>query len=270
MKSLPKPVKPVLRWPGGKTRLLGEILPLIRPHQIWVEGFAGGMAVTLAKPPSKAEIVNDINQELVNLYRHAQFHRDALIAEIEFTLASRADLEALIEQPGLTGLQCAARYLLRNRLSFAGSGDSFAVAKQAQPSRAGVIEKLRALSDRLDRVAVENLSYERLCRNYDSDGTCWFFDPPYTVGEVDTYDAWDDAQMAEFAATVCDLAGDWIVTVNDTPRHRALFKGHELRPVVTRSQAVNRKLHPKAVFGELIIRKCLVKRPRKPGPALAA
>lgn len=247
--------KPIVRWPGGKTRLLSRLLPLIRPHTLFVEGFAGGAAVTLAKKPSKVEVINDVNGELVNLYRHAQFHLEALIGEVEFTLNSRSDLDALVEQPGLTGLQQAARYLLRNRLSFGGSGDSFAVSKQAQPSRAAVLEKLRAFSARLDKVAVENLPFERLFKNYDSPGTFWFLDPPYTVGEVDSYAAWDQARMAGFAAAVQALQGDWLVTVNDCPENRALFKGHEIRPVVTRSGAVNRRTRPEATFGEIIVRR---------------
>ena len=250
-----KRTRPILRWPGGKTRLLREILPLIRPHKLYVEAFGGGLAVFLAKEPSEAEVVNDASGDLVNLYRHAQFHLDALIREVEFTLTSRADLEALIEQPGLTGLQQAARFLLRNRLSFSGGGTSFAVSKQGCPSRANVIENIRALNARLDRVTVENLSYERLFTNYDGPDTCWFLDPPYSSGKVDTYAAWTDETMAEFAARVLDLAGDWIVTVNDSALNRSLFSRHHVKPVVTGSQSVNRKKLPKATFGELIIQR---------------
>ncbi len=252
-------LKPIVRWPGGKTRLLSALLPLIRPHKLYAEGFGGGLAVFLAKPPSAAEVVNDANGDLVNLYRHAQFHLDALIHEVEFTLASRADLEALIEQPGLTGLQQAARFLLRNRLSFGGAGSSFAVSKQGQPSRANVLEHIRALNARLDKVTVENLPYERLFTNYDSPDTCWFLDPPYSAGKIENYDAWTDATMTEFAARVEDLAGDWIVTVNDSALNRSLFARHDVTPVVTRSQAVNRKKLPKATFGELIIQRKLRK-----------
>lgn len=247
--------KPIVRWPGGKTRLLDRLLPLIRPHQIFVEAFAGGAAVTLSKRPSAVEVINDINGELVNLFRHAQYHLDALVAEVEFTLNSRADLDALLAQPGLTGLQQAARYLLRNRLSFGGNGGSFAVSKQAQPSRAAVLEKLRAFSARLDKIAVENLPFERLFKNYDSPQTFWFCDPPYTVGQVDSYAAWDHARMSAFAGAVAQLQGDWLVTINDTPQNRALFKGHEIQPVVTHSGAVNRLKRPDATFGELIIRR---------------
>lgn len=255
-----KRTRPILRWPGGKTRLLGEILPLIRPHKLYVEGFGGGLAVFLAKPPSEAEVVNDASGDLVNLYRHAQFHLEALIHEVEFTLTSRADLEGLIEQPGLTGLQQAARFLLRNRLSFGGGGSSFAVSKQGCPSRANVIENLRALNARLDKTTVENLSYERLFKNYDGPDSFWFLDPPYSAGEVDTYEAWNDATMTEFAARVQDLAGDWLVTVNDSPLNRSLFSRHIVKPVVTGSQAVNRKKLPRATFGELIIQRKPAKR----------
>lgn len=245
--------KPILRWPGGKTRLLPEILPLIRPHRLYIEAFAGGLAVMLAKPPSPAEIVNDLNGDLVNLYRHAQFHLDALVAEVDFTLTSRQDLADLVDQPGLTGLQQAARYLLRNRLSFGGGGTSFAVSAQGQPSRANVISHLRALSERLDKVSVENLPYQRLFALYDRPDAFWFLDPPYSTGKVENYGLWTPAQMAEFSALVNELKGDWIVTVNDSPENRRLFASHSQRPVVSRSQAVNCRNKPAATFGELII-----------------
>ncbi|MES2598650.1 MAG: DNA adenine methylase [Verrucomicrobiota bacterium] len=253
------PTKPILRWPGGKTRLLSEILPAIRPHRLYVEGFAGGLAVLLAKPRSPAEVVNDLSGDLVNLYRHAQFHLDALVAEVEWTLTSRQDLADLVNQPGLTGLQQAARFLLRNRLSFGGGGSSFAVSSQAQPSRANVLAALGAFSERLDKVAVENLPYERLMDTYDRPDAFWFLDPPYSTGKVETYGLWTPAQMDSFAARVDALEGDWLVTVNDCPHNRDLFARHEVKAVVTKSQAVNQRLKPNATFGELVIQ------PRKRG-----
>lgn len=57
--------KPVVRWPGGKTRMLSKILPLLRPHSTYVEAFGGGLAVLLAKLRSPGEGVNDINGDVV-------------------------------------------------------------------------------------------------------------------------------------------------------------------------------------------------------------
>jgi DNA adenine methylase len=249
--------KPIVRWPGGKTRLLKHLLPLIRPHKTYVEAFAGSMALMLAKEPSRAEIVNDINGDLVNLYRYAQFHLDALIGEVRWTLNSRSDMTALVKQPGLTGLQRAARYLLRNRLSFGGAGENFAVSKQAQPSRSNILNLLRAINTRLDKVAVENLSYERLITLYDHAETLWFFDPPYSAGQTSNYGMWSQAEMESFASRILSLSGDWIVTVNDCPVNRALFVGHEMTPIVTRAQCANQRTQSGKTFGEIIIRRRL-------------
>jgi len=258
--------KPVVRWPGGKTRMLSKILPLMRSHSTYVEAFGGGLAVLLAKLRSPGEVVNDINGDLVNLYRYAQHHLEALIEECRWTLSSREELAALIEQPGVTGLQRAARFLLRNRMSFGGGGSNFAVSRQGQPSRENVLEALRELNKRLDKVAVENLPWERLLGLYDGPHTLWFFDPPYAAGQVNNYGLWDQETMSEFARRVKKLEGDWIVTVNDSPENRALFAGHELQEVTTRSGTVNRRLQQDATFGELLIRRRIRKAASLPLP----
>lgn len=259
--------KPIVRWPGGKTRLLKHLLPLIRPHSTYVEAFAGGLALMLAKPPSRAEVINDLNADLVNLYRHAQFHIGPLVDEVRWTLNSRQDMTDLVAQPGLTGLQQAARYLLRNRLSFGGAGENFAVSKQAQPSRSNVLELLQAINARLDKVAVENVSYDRLFSLYDHPDTLWFLDPPYSAGETSNYGLWSQADMEAFATRVLALEGDWLVMVNDCPANRALFAGHELRAVTTRAQCANQRTNHGKTFGEVIIRrrlKCAAKAHKLP------
>jgi len=239
--------KPVLRWPGGKTRLLKQILPLFRPHTCYV------------KERSKIEVVNDLNGDVVGLYRCAQFHLEALISEIQWMLSSRQNLKDYLAQPGLTDLQRAARFLIRNRTSFAGGGSSYAVAKSggggAGVSRETVVELLRALSLRLDKVSVENAPYERILRNYDAPATLFFLDPPYVGNDTSNYDAWQEAQMTDFAERVRDLEGDWIVTVNDSPQTRKLFRDHDITPLVTKSGTVNHRTAKGATFGELIIRR---------------
>lgn len=69
--NAPKRVRPLLSWPGGKSRLLKKLLPMIPPHVCSCEVFGGSLAWTLAKERSQVEIVNDINGDLVALYRNA-------------------------------------------------------------------------------------------------------------------------------------------------------------------------------------------------------
>ncbi|MEM3502174.1 MAG: DNA adenine methylase, partial [Candidatus Bathyarchaeia archaeon] len=58
----------IIPYVGGKTFLLKHLLPLIPPHEIYVEVFGGGAALLLNKAPSKYEVYNDVDGELVNLF----------------------------------------------------------------------------------------------------------------------------------------------------------------------------------------------------------
>ena len=80
-RALPAP-RPVISWAGGKRRLLKHLLPLIPPHTTYCEVFGGGLALFCAKPPSPAEIINDINGDLVAFYRNCKKHCGALLKEM--------------------------------------------------------------------------------------------------------------------------------------------------------------------------------------------
>lgn len=256
MKTM-NPTKPILRWPGGKTRLLKQIMPLIKPHVCYCEPFFGGGAVLFAKERSAVEVINDKNGNLIALYRNLQFHLPALMSELNWLFASRQNLHDFVAQPGLTELQRAARFLLVNRTSFGGNMNSFGVAKTKGGGvgfNHGQVNKLlAAANERLDGVVVENISYERLFKNYDSADTQFFIDPPYEEAANGAYAGWDKKQLTNFWREVGALKGNWIVTLNDSPFTRELFTGCRIIPVVTSNQAVNRRTHGKQTFGELII-----------------
>jgi len=249
--------KPILRWQGGKSRMLKHILPMIPKHDCYCEPFFGGGAVLLAKERSSVEIVNDINGNLVALYRNLQFHLPALLNELEWLFSSRQNLYDFIEQPGVTELQRAARFLLVNRTSFGGGMSSFGVAK----SKGGGVgfnhdqvgKLVGAVHKRLDGVVVENLPYDRCFKNYDSKDSFFFIDPPYENAPTGTYKGWDQKQLTTFRRDLNKLNGRWIVTLNDSPFTRQLFSDCNLQPVVTKNGAVNSRTHGKQTFGEIII-----------------
>ena len=87
--------KPVFSWQGGKRWLVKELLPMIPPHKMYVELFCGGGALLCAKPKSAAEVINDKNSELVNLYRIVKYHLAALFTELDWCpIAARSSIHS--------------------------------------------------------------------------------------------------------------------------------------------------------------------------------
>lgn len=236
--ALPK-AKPVIGWPGGKTRLLKHILPLIPAHRAYVEPFFGGGAVFFAKEPAPVEVINDINGDLVAFMRNAKSHLEALLAELDLVLNSRQEFEDFKVQPGLTEIQRAARWFYRNRLSFSGMGKDYAIARTQPPgSREGRMSAIRALSARLDRTSIEHRSWEKVLKAHDHPEAFFFMDPPYLDAGGACYGAWSEETLRTFAAAVQALRGRWMVTFQDCAQIREVFAGCTIKSV-TRANGIH-------------------------------
>ncbi|WP_251040577.1 DNA adenine methylase [Chryseobacterium sp. ISL-6] len=83
-------IKTPLTYYGGKQLLVPILLPLIPIHETYVEPFVGGGALFWAKAPSKLEIINDTNRELINFYEMVQNEFVSLEKIIRISLHSRS------------------------------------------------------------------------------------------------------------------------------------------------------------------------------------
>lgn len=252
--AAPKIVKSPLRWPGGKARMLGRIMPLVPAHDIYVEPFAGGLAVLRAKAPCDLEVVNDLNGDLVALYRNVKFHLPAVLDEIQFVLNSRRELFDFIKQPGLTEVQRACRFLIRNKISFSGSGMSFA-GTSANISKENSLTIIGELSKRLDKVVIEELPYEKCLEKYDRKNAFHFIDPPYLDAMPGAYRGWTREEILGLRGRLDGLKGKWMVTIDDSKFNRETFKGFRIRGYKVRNGCINAAKLGKQTFGELIITK---------------
>ena len=156
----------IIPWIGGKGRLATHILPLFPQHTCYCEPFAGGAAIFFLKEPSKVEVINDVNLDLVTLYRVVQHHLEEFLRQFRWALTSRKMYEWLQDTPPetLTDIQRAARFYYLQRLSFGGKvrGQSFGTATTS-PARLNLLRIEEELSEahiRLSRVFVEHLSWQ--------------------------------------------------------------------------------------------------------------
>ena len=127
---------PIIPWIGGKRRLADRIIPMFPPHECYVELFAGGAALYFLRPmPAAVEILNDVNGDLVNLYRVVQHHLEEFVRQFKWALTSRQIFKWHQATPPetLTDIQRAARFFYLQHHAFGGrvEGQSFGTATTA-------------------------------------------------------------------------------------------------------------------------------------------
>ena len=255
-KAAPQP-RPIIPWMGGKRRLAKHLLPLFPDHSCYIELFAGGAALFfMRETPAKVEVLNDINGDLTNLYRVLQHHYDEFMRQFAWILTSRQTFTLLQSTPPetLTDIQRAARFYYLQHTAFGGktTGQSFGTATTARAWRiAGIAEDLRAARRRLDGVYIENEPWDRCLKRYDRPHSFFYADPPYWQCEgYGRAFGWEQYQLLAEMMGTCK--GKIMLSINDHPDIRALFKAFEQSPLQLTYTMSRTK--GKAPSGELVIR----------------
>lgn len=226
---------PIIPWIGGKRRLFDHLITKFPPHECYVEVFAGGAALYFMRPPAKVEVINDINGELVRLYRVVQNHLEEFVRHFKFALASREVFKWHQETPpdGLTEIQRAVRFFYLQQHAFGGkvSGQTWGTATTAPPvNLLRIEENLSAAHLRLAGAFIEHLDWHALIERYDRPHTLFYLDPPYwqTEGYGVVFGL---EQYEKMAATIAGIQGKAIVSLNDHPDIRRIFAAFEMDTV---------------------------------------
>lgn len=230
------PAAPIIPWLGGKRRLAPTILPLFPEHACYVEPFCGAAALYFLKEPSDCEVINDVNGELVNLYRVVQHHLEEFVRQFKWALTSRQVFlwEQAKVPATLTDIQRAARFYYLQRNAFGGrvEGQSFGYATTSGPrlNLLRIEEELSAAHLRLHGTYIENLPWTDCVDRYDRPHSLFYCDPPYWQTEgygvpfgFEHYEA--------MAARMRGMKGTMIVSINDHPDIRRVFDGFPMQSV---------------------------------------
>ena len=215
-------------WMGGKSRVAGRLCQLLPEHRCYAEVFAGAANLLFVKPPSKVEVLNDINSELITLFRVVRFHPREFIRELMFVTQNRIDFMDFKAQPGLTDIQKAARAWFVMKTAFGGKGGTshpdFGYGTTGRGRfRRTAFTAVRRCHKRLDGVYIENLDFADCIRRYDRPHTVFYCDPPYmeTGGYKIHFNNDDHSRLADMLGS---LKGKFLLTANDHPKIRALYK----------------------------------------------
>jgi DNA adenine methylase len=184
-----RPKHPALNYYGSKFRLAPWIIKHFPKHETYVEPYAGGASVLLAKGPSYVEVYNDLDNEVVNFFVQLRENPDELIRQILLTPYARWEYEiSLLEGLLLGDLERARRFFVRSWLSFSGSRSKIATGWRYQISNArggkmtedfARVDHLFDIAMRLKKVQIEQDEALRIISRFDSPETLFYVDPPY-------------------------------------------------------------------------------------------
>ncbi|MHC1722426.1 MAG: DNA adenine methylase [Aminipila sp.] len=242
-------------WIGGKKLLRKEIINLFpKDYERYVEVFGGAGWVLFGKEyeTKQLEVFNDVNSNLINIYRCIKYHCEELQRELEWLVDSREQFfyfRRQIEcQIGLTDIQRAARYLYIIKYSFCNDRKSFATNSK---NMSRTIELMHDVKKRLSRVVIENKDFQNLIKVYDRQGALFYLDPPY----VETEKYYDGEFTLEdhirLRDTLKNIKGKFILSYNNCEFIRNLYKEFIIVDV-SRSNCMSNK--EKSVFKEVIIK----------------
>lgn len=219
--------RPVLRYHGGKWRLAPWIISHFPAHRVYVEPYGGAASVLLRKARSYSEVYNDLDGEVVNLFRVLRNPSQAreLQRLVRLTPYSRQEFEESYASDG-DPIEQARRTLVRSMMGYgafsaSGGRTGFRTGfRRSGPAAANdwrhfppVVE---TAIERLRGVTIENRPALDVLRNYDDETALLYVDPPYPLATRGT-DAWYAHEMSdddhrELAAVLHQVRGMVIVS----------------------------------------------------------
>ncbi|WP_296059552.1 DNA adenine methylase [uncultured Amphritea sp.] len=183
-------MKPIMRYHGAKFRLANWVISFFPEHSTYVEPFGGAAGVLLQKPRSLSEVYNDLDEDIVNVFRVMQDQSMAheLRRRVELTPYSRSEFELSYEPTSCT-IERARRTLIRAHMGFGSAGatkhktgfriDSARLYGTAAHLWAKYPVNIDEFTQRLQSVVLENKDAVDVIDNHDREDTLFYVDPPY-------------------------------------------------------------------------------------------
>lgn len=236
--------RPILRYHGGKWMLAPWIISQFPAHRNYVEPFGGGASVLLRKPRSFSEVYNDLDSEIVQLFRVARDFGPQLTRALELTPFSRQEFVGAYG-PTEDPVEASRRTIIRSFMGFGTDGvhSSHKTGFRGRSQRSGTTpahdwanfaEPFRAIVDRLLGVVIEHKPALEVIAAYDLPDTLFYVDPPYvhsTRVRVDAVRGYrhemNDEDHRELAALLSATNNAVIVSGYHCPLYDEIYAGWE-------------------------------------------
>ncbi|MBX3158491.1 MAG: DNA adenine methylase [Deltaproteobacteria bacterium] len=274
--SLPAhPAAPVVKWVGGKTKLLHELVDRM-PDRFgaYFEPFSGGAALFFRVAPERATL-NDFNADLINLYKMLAKDVEGVIARLQahrtrhnetYYYQQRTRWNHRDDEDEMTAVDRAAAFVYLNKTCFNGlwrvnrAGDfNVPIGRYTDPPIC-VPEALRAAGAVLRRATLRRGDYRAAVEGAVR-GDFVYFDPPYdpvaptanfTSYTTDAFGVQHQRELADTARALVARGCKVMLSNSDTPFVRSLYKGFAIDRVKC-PRAINSNAARRGDVDEVIV-----------------
>lgn len=245
-----------ISWTGGKKLLRKQIIaqfPDSSTYDRYIEVFGGaGWVLFASEKHAELEVYNDVNGELVNLFRCVKYHPEALQKELDWLLMAREIFfDSIKKAEGLTDIQRAARFWIAIKESFGTDCQSFGVRPK---NLQNAVRFLRQASERLKNVVIEHVDFEQLLKTYDRKTALFYLDPPYYEAEHYYPDRFQPEDHIRLKEALGKIQGRFILSYNDYPRIRELYRDYSIISVERQNNLTAKNQNNSKKYAELIIK----------------
>ncbi len=230
-----KRMKPPLTYYGGKQNLAPLIISLIPKHILYAEPFTGGGAVFFHKPPSKSEVLNDTNGELMNFYRVTRDHFGPLQNMIRNTLHSRnsfrqaeviyhnPDLFDEVERAWAVWVICAQAFSAKMDGPFGFDKTDNTTSKRIANKRNNFTEEY---ARRLETVQLEHADALYVIQSRDHEAAFFYCDPPYVGSNCGHYKGYTEADYEALLSLLAGIKGKFLLSSYPTDMLDGFIRKH--------------------------------------------
>jgi DNA adenine methylase len=214
---------------GGKSRIAKQIIELFPPdntYTTYIEPFVGAGNIIYRIPynPKHLEIVNDLDNDMYRIFKGIQMYGYHLRERLPKTLITKEQFINLKNKKDIISL------ILRYKISYMGAGKYINPSIKSTPFKT---TKFNELQERLKNVNIFNEDFTTIINQFNNKKAFFYLDPPYeeskdypnAVNPIDVYNA------------VKKIKGKFMLSYNDSPLIRNIFKNYNIQSIITKYQS---------------------------------
>ena len=251
----------VIPYYGGKYGLSKQLVPLLQPHNRYIEVFFGGGSMFFRKNKAKYNVLNDLHNDLVNLYITLIDDYDEFYRYTKYLLKSRTLHDNFrkeihdIQYIDIPDPKRAAKYYYVIKCAF--NHTAFNALSKDADWNVQMLHDLDESRKRLDNTTIENMDFRKLFEKYPAEeGDMWYLDPPY-VKATERHDYYlhsftrdDHTDLFDVCNQIHDNGGKFMVSYDNRDIIRKMYWKYYIKEIPIQYAG---QLHNKDTKIELVI-----------------